>query len=142
MPTWYDQLMNAFTLLNIVLQLGAFYALVNILIGFMGQGSIMQWFLFTNMLIAAAPGVVWMKRGAQNGTRYGTSMGLAIVILLGTINTFHPWSMWVLSLPEVFNTPWYYITGVIFIAIAAYNLYRVSRLPAKTPTEEIPRPVW
>ena len=35
-------------------------ALINV-----GQGSILQWFLFTNMLIASAPGVLWMKRGAR-----------------------------------------------------------------------------
>ena len=45
-------------LINVVLQLAAFYCLINILIGFMGQGSILQWFLCTNMLIASAPGVL------------------------------------------------------------------------------------
>jgi len=45
-------------LINVVLQLAAFYCLINILIGFVGQGSILQWFLCTNMLIASAPGVL------------------------------------------------------------------------------------
>jgi len=126
----------------VVMQLFAMYALVNVLISLMGPGSMMQWFLFTNMLIASAPAVVWLKRGAQTGTRYGASLGLGIIILLGTINTFHPWSMWVLSMPQVFNTPAYYYTGVVFVVIAADNLYRLAQLPAKTPTEEIPRPVW
>lgn len=127
----------------VAIQLAAMYMLINILISFMGQGSIMQWFLFTNMLMAAAPGVLWMKRGAENGTRYGASMGLGIVILLGTINTFLPGAnMWVLSMPEVFSTPIFYMTGVVFVGIAAYNLYNLSKLPAKVPTEEIPKPVW
>jgi hypothetical protein len=26
-------------------------------------------------------------------------------------------------MPGVFNTPWYYVTGVVFTAIAAFNLY-------------------
>ncbi len=129
--------------LFVVIQLAVMYTFVNILISFMGPGSILQWFLFTNMLIAAAPGVLWMKRGAQEDTRYGASLGLGIVILLGTINTFLPGAnMWVLAMPEVFSTPIYYLTGVVFVAIAAFNLYNLTRLPAKTPTAEIPRPVW
>jgi hypothetical protein len=125
------------------IQIPAMYALVWILIGFMGEGSIMQWFLFTNMLIAAVPGVLWMKRGAREGTRYGASVGLGIVILLGTINTFIPGAnMWVLSMPEVFDTWVFYATGAVFVTIAAFNLYQLARLPRKVPTDEIPRPVW
>ncbi|MEV7694240.1 hypothetical protein AB0N73_13040 [Microbacterium sp. NPDC089189] len=125
------------------IQIPAMFALVWILIGFMGEGSILQWFLFTNMLIAAAPGVLWLKRGAREGTRYGSSVGLAIVILLGTINTFLPGAnMWVLAMPEVFSNWVFYVTGAVFVAIAAFNLATVLRLPAKTPTTEIPKPVW
>jgi hypothetical protein len=125
------------------IQIPAMYALVNILIDFMGPGSILQWFLFTNMLIASAPGVLWMKRGARDGSRRGASIGLAIVILVGTINTFLPGAnMWVLAMPDVFSTPIFYLTGVVFVAISAFNLYRLSRLPAKVPTDEVPRPVW
>lgn len=130
-------------LVFVLIQLAAMYMLVNILISFMGAGSIMQWFLFTNMLMAAVPGILWMKRGVANGTRYGASMGLGIVILLATINTFLPGAnMWVLSMPNVFSTPIYYLTGVVFVAIAAYHLYNLSKLPRKEPTKEIPKPVW
>lgn len=91
---------------------------------------------------SAAAGRGEPASAAATGTRYGAGMGLAIVILLGTINTFHPWSMWVLSLLEVFDTPVYYLTGVVFVALAAFNLHRLAQLPAKRPTTEIPRPVW
>jgi len=129
--------------LFIGIQLFAMFALVNMLISFMGPGSIMQWFLFTNMLIAAAPGVLWMRRGAADGTRYGASIGLGIVILVGTVNTFLPGAnMWVLAMPEVFSTPVFYGTGAVFVTIAAFNLYKLATLPAKQPTAEIPRPVW
>lgn len=129
--------------LYVGLQIPAMYALVNILIGFMGQGSILQWFLFTNMLIAAAPGVLWLKRGARDNSRRGASIGLAIVILLGTVNTFLPEAnMWVLAMPDVFSTPVFYATGVVFVALAGFNLYRLLQLPAKTPTPDVPRPVW
>jgi hypothetical protein len=45
-------------------------------------------------------------------------------------------------MPDVFSTPIFYLTGVVFVAISAFNLYRLSRLPAKVPTDEVPRPVW
>lgn len=124
------------------LQLAAFYCLINILIGFMGEGSILQWFLFTNMLIAAVPGVLWMKRGRRDNSRTGASVGLAIVILIATINTFLPTSMWVQAMPEVFHTPWYYITGVVFTAIAAYHLYMLAKLPPKQRLPGEKRPIW
>lgn len=69
-------------------------------------------------------------------------MGLAVLILVATINTFLPVSMWVLAMPAVFDTPWYYITGVVFTAIAAFNLYNLSRLPAKTRVAGTRRPIW
>jgi hypothetical protein len=128
--------------LNVTLQVAAFYTLVNILIGFMGAGSIMQWFLFTNMLIASAPGVLWMRRGARENSRRGTSMGLAILILIATVNTFLPTSMWVLAMPEMFDTPWYYVTGVVFTAIAVFNLYHLSKLPPKDRLAGQRKPVW
>jgi Na+/proline symporter len=108
----------------------------------MGPGSILQWFLFANMLMACAPGVLWMKRGARENTRIGMSMGLAIVILVGTVNTFQPWSMWVLAMPHAFNTPWYYITGVVFTAIAGFNLYNLAKLPPKPRLNGQKRPIW
>ena len=129
-------------LLSVALQVAAFYCVVNILIGFMGAGSILQWFLFTNMLIAAVPGVLWMQRGRKYKNREGASMGLAILILVATINTFLPCSMWVLAMPQVFDTPWYYITGVVFTAIAAYHVYALAQLPPKPRQHGQRRPIW
>jgi len=43
---------------SVTLQLAVFCVLVNILIGSMGNGCTLQWLLFTNMLIAAGPGVL------------------------------------------------------------------------------------
>lgn len=129
--------------LFILAQLAAMYMVVNMFIQFMGPGSIMQWFIFTNMLIGSAPGILWRRRGATRNSRRGTSKGLALIILAGTINSFLPGAnMWVLSMPEVFSTPIYYLTGAVFVAIAAWNTYYVFRLPEKTPTEDMPNPVW
>src|SRR3546814_4680011 len=83
------------------------------------------------MLIAAVPGVLWMKRGARDNSRTGASMGLAILILVATVNTFLPCSMWVQAMPEVFDVPWFYASGVVFTAIAAFHLYTLAKLPPK-----------
>ncbi|HEY9545712.1 MAG TPA: hypothetical protein VIR56_06885 [Solimonas sp.] len=129
-------------LLSVVLQVAAFYCIVNILIGFMGAGSVLQWFLFTNMLIAAVPGVLWMKRGARDNSRTGASMGLAILILVATVNTFLPCSMWVQAMPEVFDVPWFYASGVVFTAIAAFHLYTLAKLPPKPRQPGKRKPIW
>src|SRR3546814_4661769 len=80
------------------------------------------------MLIAAVPGVLWMKRGARDNSRTGASMGLAILILVATVNTFLPCSMWVQAMPEVFDVPWFYASGVVFTAIAARSEEHTSEL--------------
>jgi hypothetical protein len=125
-------------ILNIVVQVAAFYGIVNLLIAFMGQGSVLQWFALTNVVMAAGPGILWLRRGS----REGTSIGLAIVILLGTVNTFLPTGMFVQALPGVFNTPWFYIAGVVFSAIAAGYLYLVVKFPAKQIIAGAKRPIW
>lgn len=127
----------------ILIQLAAMYMLVNMFIRFMGPGSVMQWFVFTNMLIGSAPGVLWRRRGTKYNSRRGTSKALAIIILAGTVNTFLPAAnMWVLSIPSVFDNALYYICGVVFVAISAWNCYYVFKLPPKTSTEDMPHPVW
>jgi hypothetical protein len=47
------------------------------------------------------------------------------------INTFAPWSMWVLATLEVFDTTWFYVTGVVFTGTAVENLSIVLSFPAK-----------
>jgi FtsH-binding integral membrane protein len=127
---------------NVLIQLAIFYCLINILIQFMVEGSILQWFLFTNMVMAAGPGILWMKRGKMSGSREGASIGLALLIVAATVNTFHPVSMWVLAMPEVFNTPWYYISGVVFTFVAAFNAYQLAKLPPKNQVSQQKRPIW
>jgi hypothetical protein len=123
---------------NVVVQVAAFYGVVNILIAFMGQGSVLQWFALTNVVMAVGPGILWLRRGS----RQGSSLGLGIVILVGTINTFLPTGMFVLALPHVFNTPWYYIGGAVFTLIAAGSLYRIAKYPAKPRVAGEKRPIW
>jgi hypothetical protein len=76
-------------LIDVGMQIAGFYCVVNLLIGFMGEDSLFEWFLFTNVLIAWGPGTLWRTRG----DRRGCSVGLAIVIVVATVNTFAPVSL-------------------------------------------------
>ncbi len=129
-------------LTNVGLQVAGFVCFVNLLIQFMGEGSFLQWVMLTNVVMAVGPGVLWMRHGRQDNSRFGASMGLAIVIVLGTINTFIPGSMWAQVMPEVFGTAWIYTSGVVFTGVALFNLHNLSRLPPKTPLPGQKNPIW
>jgi len=123
---------------DIVKQILGFYCVVNLFILFAGGDCLFEWFLFTNILIAWGPGELWRKRQ----DRKGCSVGLAIIIVLATVNTFAPWSMWVLAMPEIFDTTWYYVSGVAFTGIAVQNLSVVLSLPAKKWEKGEKKPIW
>lgn len=124
--------------LSIVEQILAFYCVINLLIEFMGSDPLMEIFLLTNVLIATGPGELWRRKK----DRRGLSVGLATVIVVGTINSFQPWSMWVLSMPEVFDTKWYYLSGVVCTGISVRNLMSVCALPEKKWRKGEARPIW
>ena len=137
-PYYGDQVSVRQAVGSILVQLAAFYALVNIFRMYMGEGSFFQWASVTNMVMAAGPGILWARRGS----RKGSSVGLAIVILLGTINTFLPTGMFVQALPGIFNQAWFYIAGVVFSGIAFKNLILLAKFPAKTRVKTEIKPIW
>lgn len=122
----------------ILVQILVFYGLVLAVMQFMGEGSFFQWAAITNMVMATGPATVWLRRKSRDGN----GMGIALVILGGTLNTFLPISMFATALPEVFNQPWFYVAGVIFTGIALANVVMVSKFPAKTPVAGEKRPIW
>lgn len=119
-------------------QIICFYAVVNLIRLFMGFGSFFQWTVLTNMVMAVGPGLLWRQRGSRDGA----SVGLAIVIVLGTVNTFLPISMFVTTLPGVFDHLWYYLAGVVVSAIAIKNLWMILQFPAKSQKQGAKRPIW
>lgn len=125
-------------LFNVIVQLAGFYAIVNLLIVYMGEGSVLQWFALTNVVMAAGPGILWARRRSRDGS----SLGLAIVIVAGTVNTFLPVGMFVQAMPEVFDTAWFYLSGVVFTAIAVLNAVRLWGKEPKRAVPGQPRPIW
>ncbi|KUJ23452.1 uncharacterized protein LY89DRAFT_728197 [Mollisia scopiformis] len=110
-------------LLDVVVQITGFFCVVNLFISFVGADCLFEWCLFTFVVMAWGPGILWCTRE----DRRGCSVGLAWVIVGGTINTFAPWSMWVMAMPETFGGAWFYASGIVFTAIALMNVGVVSQ---------------
>lgn len=119
-------------------QIALMLVVVNLFRVFMDDVVMFKWFAFTNILIAVAPGFLWNERRS----RRGASVGLAIVILIGTINTFLPpgYGMWTTAL-SYFDQPWFYLTGVVVSAFALRNLVMLLRFPSKPRVEGRPA-IW
>ncbi len=106
--------------------------IVNLFRVFMNDPAMFKWYIFTNVLMGIMPGLYWEKRGTQ----LGASWGLAIVILIGTINSFLPTNMWAAASPyfSIQNNPWFYVVGIVAIFFAFRNLWVLKKLPAKPKT--------
>lgn len=115
-------------ILRVIGQVALMVVVVNWFRISMGDEVMFKWFVFTNIVMAVGPGYLWNERKS----RKGTSIGLAITILLGTINTFLPpgLGMFTTALP-FFDQPWFYVTGVIASAFALRNLIMLLKYPAK-----------
>ncbi|KAL0943455.1 ABC superfamily atp binding cassette transporter permease protein [Colletotrichum truncatum] len=110
----------------VALQLGM-YSVVLLAIEFMGEGCVMQWFCFTNVLIVLGPTHHYLRAGS----RHGLSLGFCVVNIIGTIWTFTPFSFFVLTLPEIFDRQVYYVVGCILTAYSIGCYFVVAQYPAK-----------
>jgi hypothetical protein len=123
---------------NTLAQVVLFFAVVNLARVFMADVCMFKLFAITNIVMAIAPGFLWARRK----DRTGTSMGLAIIILLATINTFLPGiNMWALMSPY-FDQPWYYLMGLVCVGFATRNLLIVKSKPAKVQLPGGKKPIW
>lgn len=125
-------------ILRIIGQVALMAVVVNLFRVFMNDEVMFKWFAFTNILIAVAPGYLWNERKS----RKGSSIGLAIVIFIGTVNTFLPpgYGMWTTA-TKYFDQPWFYITGVIVSAYAFRNVIMLLRFPVKEKNDG-KRVIW
>jgi hypothetical protein len=112
--------------------------LVNLGRVFMNDEVMFKWFALTNVVMAIGPGMLLSARRS----RKGSSVGLAIVILIGTINTFLPpgYGMWTTATPY-FDQPWFYLAGVVISIIALRNLLLLLSFPAKSKIDGR-NPIW
>lgn len=124
---------------RIIGQIAVMFVVVNLFRVYMNDVVMFKWFSFTNILMAVAPGYLW----AERKSRKGTSVGLSIVILIGTVNTFLPpgYGMWTTAL-KYFDQPWFYITGVVVSTVALYNVIMLIKFPAKERAEGEKKPIW
>lgn len=115
--------------IKVVTQIILFIGVVNLFRVFMNDMYMFKWFIFTNIIIAIAPGFYWEKRKTQIGASYK----LAFVILLGTINSFTPINMWSLTSNyfSFANNPWFYCIGIVSICFAIRNILILKRMPKK-----------
>ncbi|WP_125709624.1 hypothetical protein [Lacticaseibacillus porcinae] len=113
---------------------------VNLFRVFMNDPAMLKWYIFTNILMGIMPGLYWEKRG----TRLGASFGLAIVILVGTINSFTPINMWSSISPyfSMQNNPWFYVVGIVAIGFAIRALVVLHRLPQKPAQLNSKKTIW
>jgi hypothetical protein len=123
---------------RIVAQIVLMAVLVNLVRVFMNDEVMFKWFALTNVVMAVGPGLLW----SQRRSRKGSSVGLAIVILIGTVNTFLPpgYGMWTTATPY-FDQPWFYLAGVVISIIALRNLLLLLSFPPKTAAGHR-RPIW
>lgn len=114
------------------------YGVVHLGIALMGGDCLMSWFALTNVVMLLGTAAPWMRRGSRDGL----SVSLAIVNVACAIFTFSPFSMWVISTPEVFDNDLYYMFGAVMCMLAVNNLVTVLRYPPKVARKGQKTPIW
>lgn len=116
---------------DIVFQIVICFAGLNLLRVELNDLTMWKFWIFTQVLITIAPGLVLEKRGY----RTGNCRHLNIIFICVAIVSFNPWlNMWKAVAPDYFAlsaNPWYYIVGAVctFFALRGYIVY--ERLPEK-----------
>lgn len=116
---------------DIIFQIIIFFVGLNLLRVELYDSTMWKFWIFTQVLITIAPGLVLEKRGY----RLGNCRQLNICFICVALVSFNPWcNMWKAIAPEYFSlsaNPWYYIVGAVclFFAIRGYVIY--EKLPEK-----------
>lgn len=116
---------------DIAIQLVVFYVGLNFLRFELHDETMWKFWIFTQVLITIAPGLVMEKRG----TRLGNNMALQVVFVCVALVSFNPWcNMWLAIAPDLFSleaNPWYYLMGVVCLFFAIRGCVIYKRLPEK-----------
>ncbi|KAG4261533.1 hypothetical protein FPRO03_11550 [Fusarium proliferatum] len=116
----------------------AMFALVWILIEFLGAGSFMLTGAFTNVLLIIGPTHEYLSRGSRNGL----SIGFYLTNVACVIWTFAPFSLGAVVLPEIFYQTVMYVAGFILLTYSVWLTTVVASYPPKTATKGQPTPIW
>ncbi len=138
---FFGELTTRKCLLELITETVAFGVFILLMIVLMNDPTFIKWFMVTNILIAVCTGYYW----SRNKVVWGTSKLLAIIILIGTVNTFLPVGLgfWTSAYPYVFDTPLFYLMGVVTTCYAIRNVYIVfKKLPAKPKLRDGVKTVW
>ena len=108
-----------------------FYLCLNFLRFEWHDETMWKFWIFTQVLITIAPGLVLEKRGY----RRGNNMALHIVFICVALVSFNPWcNMWLAIAPDFFSleaNPWYYIMGIVCLYFSVRGLVQYLQLPEK-----------
>jgi hypothetical protein len=139
----YDQPVTERQAVNrIVVQTAWFFGVINLTNYFMGglnDAAMFKWYVWTNLIVAVGPASLWAARKS----RHGTSMGLAIMVLLSIIATYLPpgFGMWTTASPY-FNNVWFYLSGLVATGYGIHNLLLVKSFPPKPLLIDRRKTVW
>ncbi len=130
---------------ELIVESVSFAVFILLMIVLMDDPTFLKWFMITNILIAVLSGYYWNSNYQKSGTVTGSSKALSIVILIGTINTFLPSGIgwWTTICPGTFDTPLFYLMGVVAVCFAIRNVYLVfKQLPPKPKMINGKKTVW
>ncbi|CEI41640.1 hypothetical protein FVEN_g3710 [Fusarium venenatum] len=116
----------------------AMFALVWVLIEFLGPGSFMLTGALTNVLLIIGPTHEYLSRGSRNGL----SIGFCLTNVACVVWTFAPFSLGATVLPEIFDKTIMYVAGTILLGYSVWLTTVVASYPAKTAMKGQPVPIW
>ncbi|KAI1045371.1 hypothetical protein LB505_014038 [Fusarium chuoi] len=116
----------------------AMFALVWILIEFLGAGSFMLTGALINVLLIIGPTHEYLSRGSRNGL----SIGFCLTNVACVIWTFAPFSLGAVVLPEIFDHTVMCVAGFILLAYSVWLTTVVASYPPKTAIKGQPTPIW
>lgn len=113
--------------------------LYNYCMGGLEEASMMKFYVWSICLPVIAVAGYWKTLE----TREGTSMGLAITLLLSIVAGFLPngFGMYT-ALSPFFDVPQFYFAGVIVICVAIYNVFTVKNKSPKPLPANGSKPIW
>lgn len=114
------------------------FALVWVLVEFLGPGCFMLTGALTNVLFILGPTPEYLSRGSRNGL----SIGYCLTNVACVIWTFAPFSMGPVIFPEILDKTIMCVAGLIVLVYSVRLTAVVSSYPPKTAIRGQAAPIW